>query len=231
MKGMQSQEVEDIYERARSIGTELDDKTGLFKATWGLWLTANVGRNLEKAGERAQELVTLGQNSADPELLLEAFHCRWSTAYFRGDVATALKDSREGAERYDPAQHSWMGAVFGGHDPGVCANQMQAQVLCLSGFTGEGKKWLEKAVSLAEMLKHPHSMAFALMNAMVVHQMIGNYEAVHQVGERLIELADKYNFPPQRAHALMLSGWAMTFGTDVDAGVELMEAEFPEHLP
>ena len=37
------------------------------------------------------ELVTLAQNSGDEELLLEAYHCQWSTAFFRGDVADALE--------------------------------------------------------------------------------------------------------------------------------------------
>jgi class 3 adenylate cyclase/tetratricopeptide (TPR) repeat protein len=227
MKGMKCPECEEVYERAHRIGKTLGDDTGLFKATWGLWLAANVGRNLEKARDRAQELVTLAEHSTDPDLLLEAFHCRWSTAYFRGDVATALKDSREGIERYDPARHSWMGAVFGGHDPGVCAHQIQAQVLCLSGFISEGKKRLDRAVSLAETLKHPHSLAFVLQNATLVHQLTSDYEAVHQVGQRLIELSEKYNFPPQRAHALVLCGWARAVGQDSDAGLELMEAEYP----
>jgi class 3 adenylate cyclase/tetratricopeptide (TPR) repeat protein len=227
MKGSQSPEVEEVYERACRMGTTLGDQTGVFKATWGLWSSAIVGRNLTKARNRAQELVALGRQSPDADLLLEAFHCRWSTAWFRGDVATALKDSREGVERYDPARHSWMGAVFGGHDPGVCAHQSQGQTLCLSGFLGKGKQCLEQAVSLAEMLKHPHSLAFALMNSMILHQTTGEHEAVHRVGQRLLEISEKYNFPPQRAHALLLCGWARAIGSDSDPGLELMEAEFP----
>jgi predicted ATPase len=56
--------------------------------------------------------------------------------------------------------------------------------------------------------------------------LIGDYETVHRVGQRLIELADKYNFPPQRAHALVISGWAHAVGQDSDQGLELMEAEY-----
>jgi predicted ATPase len=123
-----------------------------------------------------------------------------------------------------------MGAVFGGHDPGVCAHQLQGQTLCLSGFTAEGKKCLEQAVSLAEMLKHPHSLAFALMNSMIMHQTTGQHEAVHRVGERLLEISEKYNFPPQRAHALLLCGWARAIGSDSAAGLELMEAEYPRAI-
>ena len=76
-------------------------------------------RNLAKARDRAEELVTLGRHSTDSDLLLEAFHCRWSTALFRGDTATALTDSREGIDRMIRTSTAGMGPVFGGHDPGV----------------------------------------------------------------------------------------------------------------
>src|SRR5205814_4557855 len=159
--------------------------------------------------------------------VLEALHCRWSTAFFRGNVTTALKDSREGIERYDQSRHSWMGAVFGGHDPGVCAHGVQAMNLCISGFVSQSKECIAQAVSLAESLNHPHTLAFVLTNVMVIDQIIGDPEAVHRVGQRLIAFAEKYNFPPQRAHALLLCGWARTMGADPEAGLELMEAEYP----
>ncbi len=227
MKGHQSPEVEEAYQRAHRIGTILGDETGQFKATWGLWLSANVGRDLVKARDRAQELITLGQHATDPDLLLEAFHCRWSTAFFRGDMATALKDSREGVKRYDPARHSWMGPVFGGHDPGVCAHCVQAMGLCLSGFVGQAKRSIERSLSLAEELKHPPSLAHALQNGLIIHQIAGDHETVNQLAQRAFVLAEKYNFPPQRAHAVMHSGWTRAIRSDSDAGLELMEAEYP----
>ena len=227
LKGQQSSELEEAYERARKLGTMLKDEAGVFKATWGLWYSAIVGRNLRKARDRAQELVTLGQAATDPDLLLEAFHCRWSTAFFRGDVATAFNDSREGVARYDRAQHSWMGPVFGGHDPGVCAHCVQAMTLCLSGIFEQAKICLEQALSLADTLKHPHSLAHALQNAALAHQVAGDHEALDRMAQRAIELADKYNFPPQRAHALILSGWVQAIGQERSQGLELMEAEFP----
>jgi predicted ATPase len=159
-------------------------------------------------------------------LLLEAFHCRWSTAFFRGDVETALNDSGEGVARYDRAQHSWMGSVFGGHDPGVCAHCVQAMTLSLSGMVGQAKTCLEHALSLAETLKHPHTLAHALQNAGLAYQIAGDYEALERTAQLAVELADKYNFPPQRAHALMLSGWLQAVGQDSEQGLELMEIEF-----
>ncbi len=85
--GLQSAEVEDAYTRASEIGEQLGDGRGLFQAKWGLWINANLRRKTALARDRAGELVALAQHSGDEELLLEAYHCRWSTAFFRGDVA------------------------------------------------------------------------------------------------------------------------------------------------
>jgi class 3 adenylate cyclase/predicted ATPase len=227
IKGIQSAEVAEAYQLAHDAGERSGDRVGLFKATWGLWYNAIPSRKLEIARDRAQELVALSEQVADPDLQLEAFHCRWSTAFFRGDLATALKDSREGIARYDPARHSWMGAEFGGHDPGICAHQVQAQMLGLSGHTVQAQRRMDEALSLAEALGHPHNRVFALTNALSMYQTVGDRKMVHQLAQRLIEVADKYNFPPMRAHALLVSGWARAFGTEIDAGLVIMEAEYP----
>jgi class 3 adenylate cyclase len=227
IRGPQSAEVEETYRIAHEAGTKADDRVGLFKATWGLWLSANHRRELEIARDRAQELIALSEQVADPDLQLEAFHCRWSTALFRGEVPTALKYTQEGVRQYDPARHAWMGPVFGGHDPGVCANMVRAMMLCFSGQTVQAREFANKGLSLAEALGHPHTLCFAMMNALSAHQTLGDREAVRRLGPRMAELAEKYNFPPMRAHALLVSAWARAAGTDIGEGLAIMEAEYP----
>jgi class 3 adenylate cyclase/tetratricopeptide (TPR) repeat protein len=227
IKGPQSTDVEETYRLAHEAGTKADDREGLFKATWGVWLSALHRRNLEIARDRAQELIALSGQLADPDLQLEAFHCRWSTALFRGEVPTALRYTHEGVRQYDPARHAWMGPVFGGHDPGVCANSVRSMVLCFAGQTVQAREFADKGLSLAETLGHPHTLCFALMNTLATHQTLGDRETVRRLGPRLAELAQKYNFPPMRAHALLVSAWARATGTDIGEGLAIMEAEYP----
>lgn len=227
MLGPQGAEVEKTYEQCRNLAKSLGDETATFKATWGLWLSANVGRKLKEARDRAQELIILGERSPDPDLLLEAFHCRWSTASFRGDIATALADGIEGIARYDPARHSWMASVFGGHDPGVCAHAVHALALCQTGLIREAHEAIARALSLAEQLNHPHSVAHALNNATNMCQMAHDYQALGLHAQRLIEIAGKYNFPPIRAHALIMSGSSRAIGEGDAEGLAVVEAEFP----
>jgi len=227
IKGPQSADVEETYRFAHDAGTKAHDSVGLFKATWGLWLSANHRRELEIARDRAQELIALSGHLADPDLQLEAYHCRWSTALFRGEVPTGLEYTQEGVRQYDPARHAWMGPVFGGHDPGVCANMVRATILCFAGQTAQARASAAKGLSLAETLGHPHTLCFALMNALATHQTLGDRETVGRLGPRLAELAEKYNFPPMRAHALLVSAWARAFGTQIGPGLAIMEAEYP----
>ena len=87
LKGQRGSEIEPIYRRAYEIAKTTGDEQRLFKALWGLWLSANLNRRTDIARDRAEELVVLGKRSGKEELFLEAIHCRWSTAFFRGDVA------------------------------------------------------------------------------------------------------------------------------------------------
>jgi predicted ATPase len=227
-KGPQSAEYGAVSERAHEHAMSLGDETALFKATWGLWYNSVTGRRLERARDHADELMALGgRKSFDGDLLLEAFHCRWSTAWFRGDARTSWESSAEGVRRYERAKHGWMGPVFGGHDPGVCAHCVRAMALSMFGRHAEGIRDIESAFALGEELGHPSSRGHALHNALIVSQLAKDCAAIEGYAQRAIELAEKYNMPPHRSHASMIRGWALALGGDLCAGVAVMEAEFP----
>jgi predicted ATPase len=223
--GSRHPEVEELYRRAQAIAESLKDESAYFKSTWGLWFTAHVSRNVDTALARAEELVALGRESSDADQLLEAIHCRWATSFIRGDVTASLADSREGVERYDPARHAWMGAVFGGHDPGVCAHVSCAGSLALAGCPEPARKNVDRALALAESLRHPPSLSQAYQTAMVTYQLIGDPAAVRGMAKRMLALADKYDFTPQHAHARFMDGWAIA-ASEPNAGIDAMEAEF-----
>ena len=225
-KGLQSPEIEEVYQRAYDIAEASDDKYGLFKAIWGLWFSASMRRRTGDARDRAEQLVVLGRRSGDEALFLEAIHCRWSAAFFRGDIPRLLADSREGIKHYDRERHSRLGAEFGGHDPGVCAYTVLGLGLAQFGSPREAKDSIDRGVALGEILNSPTSLAFACMNAMTAYQIIGDRGAVSRLAQRMIELADKFNFPPQRSIATFMYGWSRACGGDRAGGLQMMESEF-----
>jgi tetratricopeptide (TPR) repeat protein len=226
LKGTRDPQVEQVYQRACEIAETLDDQQALFRARWGLWFVANLNRDTRLAHERAERLVLIGQQSEDDELFLQAIHSRWSTAFFRGDVSKALADAQEGARHYDIERHSRLGAEFGGHDPGVCAQTVSAMALAQSGKARAAAASAERGIALAETLNDPSSLAFAFMNSMAAYQIVGDRDAVLRLTARMIEIADRFKLPPQRSIATFMSAWANARGDGLVSGLATMESEF-----
>ena len=223
-KGHRNPEIETVYQRACDIARSLNDDRALFKALWGLWLSAGLGRRTDNARIRAEELVALAERSGDEALYLEAIHCRWSTAHFRGDVARALADAREGIRQYNAERHSKLGAEFGGHDPGVCAYAVAASSLAELGKAREATQHLEQAFALADRLNQPPAVLHATLNALQTYQIMGDRAAVSRTALRMGQLAEKFNLPLQRSIAIFMAGAS---GDQLAAGLQAMEAEFP----
>jgi predicted ATPase/class 3 adenylate cyclase len=225
VRGMGSVEAEDAYRRAAEIGETLSDDTAVYKAKWGLWLNANIRRKTALARDRASELVTLAQRSGDTDLLLEAYHCRWSTAFFRGDVAATLDNCRIGVETYDMASHRHLGHAFGGHDPGVCAYAVRANALQLAGDRERAQGSLTRGLALAESLDHPNTLAHALHNLAISLQLAGDRDATFAAAHRAVALAEKFGLSQWRSGSLLIAAWATAVGAGVADAARLFDAE------
>jgi class 3 adenylate cyclase len=224
-RGMGSPEVEGACRRAAEIGEMLDESAAVYKAKWGLWLNANIRRKTALARDRANELVTLAQRSGDDDQLLEAYHCRWSTALFRGDVTATLENSRIGAETYDIARHRHLSQAFGGHDPGVCAHLCRAIALQESADRELAQQSAAVGIALAEALDHPNSVRQAFTNLGIAHQLVGDREATYAAAQRVLAVAQKFGLLPWRAGSLLLAGWATAVGSGIADAARLIDAE------
>jgi class 3 adenylate cyclase/tetratricopeptide (TPR) repeat protein len=224
-RGMQSAAADDTYRRAGEIAERIGDGAALYRAKWGLWLGANLGRKTALARKRADELVKLARQSNDGDQLLEAYHCRWSTAFFRGEAAEALADSRIGIDTYDIDRHRHLGAAFGGHDAGVCAFAVHCNAVQLSGNHEEAKKVATRAIALAETLDHPFSLAHALHNAALGLQLAGDREASLAASQHAFALAEKFGLYAYGASSLVLAGWARAVGSGIADAASLIDAK------
>ncbi|MGP8120073.1 MAG: adenylate/guanylate cyclase domain-containing protein [Xanthobacteraceae bacterium] len=223
--GLQSIESETAYAKAGEISQELGDGPASFQAKWGLWINANLRRRTALARDRANELVLLAQQSGDGELLLEAYHCQFSTAHFRGDVGGALEGCQHAIALYDMTRHRHLAHAFGGHDPGVCAHAQCGNSWQLSGDQRQATQHFTQAIALAEMLDHPNSLAHGLHNTGIGHQLGGDRQAAYAAAHRAAALADKFGLPPWRASSLILVGWATATGATAADAVRLIDAE------
>ncbi len=221
--GAQSADCARVYRRAADIGAALHDDRATYRAKWGLWLNANLGRKTAQARDRAEELTALAQRSGDAELLLEAYHCGWSTAMFRGDLATTRDWCRFGIETYDIERHRHLGPAFGGHDPGVCAYACNAMMLSIAGDPDRAAASAARSVALGEALDHSFSLAHGYYNSAAAYQLGGDRAATAEWSARTVALAEKYDFRSYLAGARLMRAWADAAATNYESAVAFVE--------
>jgi predicted ATPase len=220
-------EVEAVYRRARELGREVGEGPELFRATWGLWICAN-----RKGGGQSrkwtEELTSIAGWLGDESLVLEAQHCRWGDElYGAANVQHLLEATAEGMRLYDPQRHAGLADAFGGHDPGVCALGCHATGLTLGGFPDQARRIVNKAITLAEFLSHPPSIAIALRMAGQGSLITHDRKDSERMGERLVALGEKFDLPISRWYGRFFIGWAKAQGSTLSESLAFMEEAFP----
>lgn len=222
-------EVEAVYRRARDLGREVRDGPKLFRATWGLWLCASRTDN-KQSRKWTEELTSLAQRLGDESLLLEAQHCRWGDELYGGNVPQVLETTEEGIRRYDAKRHAHLADVFGGHDTGACALGSRSQGLASGGFPDQARRTLEKAFGLAESLSHPPSVGWGHRQAGFTFMILRDRYGGERVGERLVALAEKFDFSYFRGIGRYIVGWAKAREPTLSEGLALMEETFAPNV-
>jgi class 3 adenylate cyclase/tetratricopeptide (TPR) repeat protein len=162
VRGVASQEVQEVYRRAHSLCRDETEPAQLFAAKWGLWNTEHHHSRFEAAHHWATQLLDVAQVSGEPSLLLQAHHSAWTSLFVAGENQKALSHAQKGIEIYDLDAHRDHATRYGGHDPGVCANMMGGMAAWFSGLPAYAAEMSAAAIELGRMLGEPFSWAMAL---------------------------------------------------------------------
>jgi tetratricopeptide (TPR) repeat protein len=162
VRGVASDEVEEVYRRAHSLCRDETEPAQLFAAKWGLWNTEHHHSRFEAAHHWATQLLDVAQVSGEPSLLLQAHHSAWTSLFTAGENQKALSHAQKGIEIYDLDAHRDHATRYGGHDPGVCANMMGGMAAWFSGLPAYAAEMSAAAIELGRMLGEPFSWAMAL---------------------------------------------------------------------
>lgn len=221
--GPTSLEVEETYRRASALTEGAGTPQERFTALWGLWFVNSMRGDVRGMQDYADQLLPLAEQLGDGALLLEAHHVQWASRSLVGDLQKALAHTEEGLARYDPAEHHWLTFVYGGHDPGLCAKNVNAVSLCLLGYPEEAQKRCEAAVVLAQDLDHPYTLMEALFGDLVVCLLVHNPARVEQHATAIDELIQTGKLPPEASGlAGGFRGWALAEQGSIASGLDLM---------
>jgi predicted ATPase len=219
-RGRGAPEVERAYLRAQALCEQVGDVPRLFPALWGLFLFRRSRGEIDAALDLGDRLLALAHQTDDSGLLLQAHHTLWATRFARGELVVAREHAAQGRRLYVVDQHASLAAVYGNHDPGVCALAHGAFALGLLGDPESAARAGAEAVALARMVGHHFSQAHALLFAARVHQLRGDWRATREHAESARALARDSGFIQLVAWADVMRGWALAQAGRGDEGTE-----------
>jgi len=208
-KGWGAPEVEKTYTRARELCQQVGETSQLFPVLWGLWVFYIVRAEIKTSRELAEQCLNLAQSVQDPALLLEAHDVLGTTLVSLGEWIPARQHFERSIALYNPHQHRSLAFLYGGEDPRVICLSWAALVLWVLGYPDQALKRSHEALTLAQELSHPFSLAEALCFAAEFHCFRREGPATQERAEAAITLSTEQGFPFYVARGTILRGWAL----------------------
>jgi predicted ATPase len=219
-KGYAAPEVLEAYTRARALCQQAGETPQLFQVLWGMWLFYLGQAEYEIAKELAEQCLSLARRLNDPGLLLEAEGTLGVSLFYLAELAAARAHQEKVIALYDPKQHHALAFQFGSLDIGTAMFAYAGLTLWVLGYADQALKMGDEALSLAQELSHPFSLARGLMWDTQLRQFRREAQAVREQAEAAITVATEQGFPLMLAQAPIMRGWAMAMHGQGEEGIK-----------
>jgi class 3 adenylate cyclase/predicted ATPase len=206
--GWSAPEAVQAYTRARALCQHVEETPQLFPVLFGLWTSSIVRPEFQAARELGEHLLRLGQQASDPTLLTQAHWVLGITLLFMGAFAQARAHLEYVMALYKP-QHHRAHTLLYGQDPGATSLYYTALALWYLGYPTQALQRSQQAVTLAQDLSHPVSLAFALMGVAEITQYRREAQRTQERAEALMTLSTEQKFAFWVVAATGLRGWAL----------------------
>jgi len=204
-KGLGAAEVGQVYARARKLCQQVKETPQLFQVLRGLWEFYELQGELRTARELGEQLLILAQRVQEEELLLVAHSVLGDTLIWLGEFAGARTHLEQGIALYNPQQYRSHAFLYG-YDSGVHCLSFGAWALWYLGYPDQALRRIHDALTLAQELSHPFSLAFALAFAAWLHQLRREGQAAQERAAATMALATDQGFPFWESWGTVLQG-------------------------
>ncbi len=220
-KGYTAPEVGECYARARVLCRQAGETPQLFPVLHGLHRFYLARAELQTSRDLAEQCLELAHRQADPSLLVPAYRMMGTTLFFLGEFAPALEHFERGIALYDAERHRPY-ALLCGQDEGVGCRGYSAWALWDLGYPDQALARSREALTLAQTLSHPYSLAYALVLAAWLRHFRREAPETKELAEAAIDLSAKRGFAFWWTFGTVLRGWALMEQGQVEAGTELI---------
>ena len=214
-------EVEAVYNRARELCRQSADNLHLAPVLWGLHKFYLIRSDIKAAGELAGQLLDLARSSQDPSVSVVA-HLAAGVAFVNaGEFVSAREHLLDHLVPYTEEQEYKLVSLYG-QDPQVACRCFGAWALWSLGYPDSALDEAREALRLAEQLRHPETLCFALFFTAWVHQLRRESEKTLRYSEAVIELAERNGIAQWIAFGASLHGWALAAEGRILEGIQRM---------
>jgi class 3 adenylate cyclase len=220
-RGWGATEAGHTYTRARELCHRLGETPQILPALRGMWGFYQTRAELQTARALGEQLLSLAQRVQDSAVLLEAHRALGGTLFYLGELPAAHAHQEQGAALYNPVQHRSLAYLFG-TDPGVVCLCLAAITQWFLGYPDQSLQRSHEALTLAQGLTHPNSLAHALSFAVWLHQLRREGESAQGLAEAAMTLSTAQGFAYYLAMGRSLQGWALAEQGQAEAGIAQM---------
>ncbi len=207
-QGYGAPEVEHAYRRAYELCQHLGDSPQLFSVLYSLYELYEYRGIFQQSREIGEQLLHLAHRQQDTKLLLGAHEALACTTFHLGTFAQVLEHTEQGLTLYDPQQHHALTALYG-RDLGISCRYWSAMALWFQGYPDQAWTKNTEALTFAQKLVHPYTVAVAHNRAAFLGQFRREIHTTRQWAEVAIDLAAQHGFLYHAAMGMILRGWTL----------------------
>ena len=213
--GYGAESVERNCSRAQNLCVQLGDAPQLMPALYGLWtyhLLRDHRRSPLELAERIQQI------ARSPEHVLIATATRGITAYFMGELSTAMDYLERATALYDIGHQRALARGFG-EDAALLAPLYRMWCLFHLGRLDEARAHQQRVETLVAKVASPYLTATSMVFAMLLGLSLEDVDMTREYADAVIALAMEQRFPFFLSTGTCGRGWTKIAGGDVASGI------------
>lgn len=223
-RGYSAAETRETLSRSRTLVGHSTDPAQKVSILYGLWASAYVGGGLLDQKAAATELMAEAERLDDTAALCVAHRALGTTCMVSGELTAALRHLEQAWALYDSERHAGCRHHYG-QDIGVAALCYRSWALWHLGHVDRASQVANEAVQLAEKLRHPHTLVYAICHA---RAFIGLFQRraddIDSCAEIIVSLCAEHRFSHWMNCGRILQGWAAICRGDIDRGIVALRA-------
>ncbi|MFO1061505.1 MAG: adenylate/guanylate cyclase domain-containing protein [Dongiaceae bacterium] len=227
-KGPSAAETGEAYRQASELGRRLGAEQPLFAALYGLGAFHFCRAELDRSHAISEEILAIAERDGDAAGRLSAERLLAADLFMLGAFPAARDRLERALALFDPARHRELRLTYS-YDSRVVTRMYLAWTRFMLGQARAALAEAASALAEARGLRHPHTLAYALDSACVLHQLAGERATVQKQAAALLVVAERQDYPYWEAQARMYRGWTQATGRGGAYGMAALRAGIAAH--